>query len=179
MKMGSGMFWGILLIVIGISLIVKIVFNIDFPIIRVILAFVLIYFGIKLLVGFKGKPFCEHKTETEVIFGKSEFNSPEGNREYSIVFGKGVFDLRQYKLNENGPTKIKVNTAFGNTTILIPTGMQFTIQVDAAFSGVTLPNGNTSSFGETSYSTADFDRSLPYLDIEADVAFGALEVRYN
>ena len=176
MKMGSGLFWGIILIVIGLSLVIKIVFNIDFPIFKVLIAVVFIYIGIKILIGHNFRFFGERKTDSEVVFGESTFSKVDNGKEYNVVFSKGNFDFRDIELNQNGPTFIKINTVFSGTVITIKRSMPVRITVDAAFSGAHLPNGNTAAFGSTIYSSDSLDTSKPYLDIKADVAFGGLHV---
>ena len=123
MKMGSGLFWGIILIIIGISLIIKIVFNIDFPIFKILIAFFFIYLGLKIMLGDGFKFFHGRNTETDVVFGESNFNSVNHGKDYNVVFSKGSFDLRNIVLNDSGPTYVKINTVFGyadmNADILI------------------------------------------------------------
>mgnify|MGYP003990967287 FL=1 len=47
----SGLFWGVMLVLFGASMILRAVFNLDIPIFRIIFALVIIYFGVKLLLG--------------------------------------------------------------------------------------------------------------------------------
>ena len=49
MKMGAGVFWGGLLIFIGLALIIRFVFNVDFPVFKVLIAGFFIYLGFTLL----------------------------------------------------------------------------------------------------------------------------------
>lgn len=176
MKMGSGMFWGILLIVIGVSLILKIIFHIDFPIFKIVIAFVFIYLGIKILIGPNFKFFSERKTENTVVFGHTRFDSFEANKEYNIVFGKGEYDFSDLTLDSVLVTKLDLHTVFGNSRVILPPLMPVKIEIDAAFSGVTFPNGNTASFGTSVYTSKNFDDSKPYLYIKADVVFGSMEI---
>jgi predicted membrane protein len=68
--MSVSLFWGLVLILIGLSLIIKIVFNIDFPIFKILFAFLFIYIGIKVLVG---RNFSLRRPklilETNTVFG--------------------------------------------------------------------------------------------------------------
>ena len=43
----GGVFWGIVLVLLGLSIIVRIVFNIHFPFFRILFALIIIYFGLK------------------------------------------------------------------------------------------------------------------------------------
>ncbi len=54
MKMGflaSGVFWGSVIILFGISIILNSVFGISIPVFKIVLALILIYFGISILAG--------------------------------------------------------------------------------------------------------------------------------
>jgi predicted membrane protein len=177
MKMGSGLFWGIVLIIIGLSFIIKIVFNVDFPIFKIILAFVFIYIGLKIMLGDGFRPWGPRKTDTDVIFGESRFSRVENGKEYNVVFSKGHFDLRDVELNQNGPTHVKLNTVFGGSEVWIRKDMPIRISVDAAFAGAQLPNGNSAAFGSTIYTSDSLDISKPYLEVKADVVFGGLQIR--
>ena len=170
------MFWGVLLIIIGISLVIKIVFNIDFPIFKIILAFIFIYIGLKILLGHSFRPFQERKSDSEVIFGESTFNNVEHGKEYNVVFSKGSFDLRNIPLRNDGPTRVKINTVFGGAKILIDKNKPIRIKADAVFSGAQMPNGNSSAFGSTIYTSDSLDLNKPFLDIKCDVVFGGLDI---
>ena len=42
MKMGAALFWGLLLILIGLGIVIRVVFNINFPVVKFVIAFKLI-----------------------------------------------------------------------------------------------------------------------------------------
>lgn len=177
MKMGHSLFWGLLLVILGLSLILRIVFNIDFPIFKIFIAFVLIYFGIKILFGsFDTKVHVYHGGEKDVIFGEKNFSHMEGSGEYNTVFGKGTYDFRGYDLK--GETKrIKLSTVFGGTVIKLDKDLPVRIKVEAAFAGADLPNGNSAVFGSTTYESPTFESGNPYLDLKLEVVFGGIEVK--
>ena len=173
--MGPSLFWGLLLVVLGLSLIFKIVFNIDFPLFKVIIAFLLIFFGLKILFGSFWKPTFETK-ENDVVFGERRFSNLENDSDYSVVFGKGVFDFRDFDL-KGEKQKIKISTVFGASIVKINKTMPVKIKVESAFAGANLPNGNSAAFGSTSYESPDFDAGKPYLEIKIEIVFGGCDVR--
>jgi predicted membrane protein len=175
MKMGSALFWGLLLIIIGLSFIFRIVFNIDFPLFKIIIAFLFIFLGLRLLFGSFGVVNIKGG-ENDVIFGEKRFNDFEDRKEYNVIFGKGVYDLRDVDLGEKG-LKIKLSTIFGGTEVKLSKNIPVRIKVDAAFAGAELPNGNTAVFGNTAYESPGLDTSQPFLDLKIDVVFGGVEVR--
>jgi len=175
MKMGSALFWGLLLIIIGLSFILRIVFNIDFPLFKILIAFLFIFLGLRLLFGSFGVVNIKGG-ENDVIFGEKRFHQFEDHKEYNVIFGKGVYDFRDLQL-EGTAMKIKLGTVFGSSEIKLSKDMPTRIRVDAAFAGAELPNGNTAVFGNTIYESPGFDASKPYLDLKIDAVFAGVEVR--
>jgi hypothetical protein len=174
MKMGAGLFWGIVLIVIGLSIILRIAF--DVSIIRIVIAVVFILIGVNMLIG---RPVIHHEgNENQVIFGERNYSSnPVHGAEYNTVFGKTVYDFRDIQSLPELRTKIRFNTVFGSNEILLPAELPVKIKADAVFATATMPNGNTVAFGSTNYeaNTERSDTSL--LVIEANVVFGSLIVK--
>ena len=159
--MGHSLFWGLLLVVLGLSLIIRIVFNVDFPIFKIFIAFVLIYFGIKILFGsFGTKVHLFKGGEKDIIFGEKNFSDFEENGEYNTIFGKGTYDFRGFDLR-NQKNHVKVSTIFGGSIIKLDRDMPVRIRVESAFAGADLPNGNSAVFGTTTYESPTFDQNKP------------------
>ena len=70
MKMAPGIFWGLLFILIGSTLVLKVVFDFDIPIFKIVFACIIILIGFKLLF-------------TDFNFSKKKLNDND------IVFGEG------------------------------------------------------------------------------------------
>jgi hypothetical protein len=175
MKMAPGVFWGILLVIIGLSIIFRIVFDIN--LFRVIIAIFIILIGIKILVGNKGI-FNFNTVKSDVIFGEKSFSgTPNNKTEYNVIFGKSVFDFRDVDFKDEKPIRLKINTICGAAVIKINGNSPVSIKAEAAFAGAKMPNGNTVAFGTSYYNSDTFDKSGNYLYIEADVVFGSLEVK--
>ena len=172
--MGFGIFLGILLIVAGIAIILRILFNIDLPVFKLVVAFIFLYIGIRLLVG-DFHPQHIHTGENAVIFGETQFKGLPKNQEYTVVFGQARIDLSQ----EPTPAEIqqlKINTIFGSTELLIHPSQPLRIHADAAFAGAKLPGNKETSFGKANYQSGPFNQQAPFLDIEAHVVFGEFKV---
>jgi predicted membrane protein len=175
MKMGNGLFWGIILILIGISLIIKVVFKVDFPIGKVLFAFFFIYLGIKILIGNFGFQFFK-TGPNDVVFGEANYVHERFiPKEQNVIFGRGVFDLRNIS-PATLPAQFHINTVFGNSDILVNKNLPVKIMIDAAFAGVTLPNDNSTVFGSVSYQTPSYDDTKPSLKVKADAVFGGLRI---
>ena len=177
MKMGNSLFWGLLLIVLGLSLVFRIVFNVYFPIFKIFIAFVLIYLGIKILFGSLGtRAHIFNDSERDVIFSDKNYNTFEDNGDYNTVFGKSNFDFRGYDL-QGQKRKLKLSTVFGGTVIKIDKDLPVRIRVESVFGGADLPNGNSAVFGSSVYESQNLNTENPYLDMKLDVVFGGVEVK--
>jgi predicted membrane protein len=175
MKMGPALFWGLLLIILGLSLVFRIVFNIDFPLLKIVIAFVFIFIGLRLLFGSFGIVHIRGG-EHDTVFSEKRFGDFESGKEYNVVFGKGVYDFRDMDL-QGSVKKVRLNTVFGGAEVRLPKDLPVRIKVDAAFAGANLPNGNTAVFGNTYYESPNFDPSGAFLDLKIDVVFGGVDVR--
>ena len=167
----SGLFWGVLLIVIGIIVIIKIVFKIEIPVIRIAFALILIFLGIRVLLG---HGTFSQKKESNILFGESRFED-DGREEYNVVFGKGIFDLSRTAVG--GTRTIKYSTVFGASVIILDPDTPLIVRADSAFAGASFPDGSTVAFGSYTYRSRTYDESKPHLVLKADVVFGGLEIR--
>ena len=173
--MGAGVFWGAVLIFIGLALIIRFVFNVDFPIFKVLVAGFFIYMGIRILMGSFGM-FNIHSGPNDVLFAEKEFVRPENNKEYNVIFGKGNFDFTDIDLTQ-GNVYVKIGTVFGASEIRIDRNMPVRINADAVFAGAELPDGNTAVFGSSTYESESFNPDSNHLKIKLDVVFGGAEVK--
>lgn len=173
--MGGSLFWGIVLIIIGACLIIKVVFHVEFPVMKILFAFFFIYLGIKILIGNWGAHVFRAGPD-DVIFSQGKFvHEHLVPKEQSIIFGNGSIDFRKIDINAL-PAEIEVNTVLGGCEIHIKKESPVKVKVDAAFAGVTLPNENTTVFGSAFYQTNSYDDTKPYLLIRANAVFSGLKV---
>ncbi len=176
MKMGAALFWGVLLILIGIGIVIRVVFNINFPVVKFVIAFSLIFIGIKLLVG-KSNFWHDCTDKDTTVFSESKIHGVEENfKEYNVIFGSSIIDLRDIDLSK-GSKDIRINTIFGSTYLKINEATPIKIKADAAFSSAKLPNGNTAAFGTGRYESESFSKDTNHIYIRGDVVFGSFEVR--
>jgi predicted membrane protein len=175
MKMAPGFFWGIVLILIGLSIIFRIAFGIS--LFRIIVAVVIIAIGIRILVGHHGI-FSFRTSNNDVLFGEHTYTeAPKRDTEYNTIFSNGVYDFRNVTFENNKPIKIKVNTIFGRSVIKVNRDTPVKVKADAVFGSATMPNGNSVAFGTNYHTSENFNDSTSYLYIKADVVFGAVEIR--
>ena len=169
--MNWSIFFGILLVLFGLSLILKVIFNIDIPLARVAIALFLIYLGVRLFIGKDFTLMPRHINENTIVFGQRTINQVEDDMEYNVVFGKGIFDIRNVHPADSHEIYIRLNTIFGSSDILYNDTVPLRIKSTSAFAGTKLPNGNTEAFGTFEFNTDSSDRK-PLVRIETNTVFG-------
>ena len=172
--MATGIFWGAFLLLLGAVLIIKVVFNLDFPVGKVIIGIFLVVLGVKLLFGRFGHHSFRGPSES-TVFNERIYHNPDPDKEYSVVFAKGVYDFTGVDLS-GGSYRTEISTIFGGSQIIIPREAPVRITADAVFSGAELPDGNTAVFGTTVYESESFSPDSAYIDIKLNVVFGGVQV---
>lgn len=169
--------FGIFFILFGMSLIFNIFFGINIPIFKIFFAFFFIYLGIKIIIGFPTFNFCTHVTHKETTFHGQTINEEFSSKKdsYNYVFGSGVLDLSNIKIENNKPLNIDVNVVFGNGTIKLNPNIPTKIKLTGAFSSTELPDKTSIALGSHTYFTHPTEQE-PQINIHANVVFGKLLV---
>jgi hypothetical protein len=162
----SGLFWGIILILCGVSIIIRIVFHIHIPLVRIVFALILIYLGVRVLVG--GSWLCSHRT----AFGSSSISLGSGQAEYKVIFGSSTIDATA-EVSGPAPQRTSIKTVFGECRLAISATIPTVVRVNSAFAEARLPDGNSVVFGNSTYKNAPArDGKAPLREIDAHVVFG-------
>ncbi|MCB5278863.1 MAG: cell wall-active antibiotics response protein [Candidatus Cloacimonetes bacterium] len=159
----GNIFWGILLVLWGASLILK-TFNIHMPLAKIFIAVVIIMFGIKLLIGSNSKSLTRDHS------GRRNYYRSNRSGEYTMVFSSGTIDLRD--INENNPN-MEITVVFGNCTVILPAHLSFDIEPTSVFGATILPDKSHYGFGESHYQNNGVSQSM--IHIESTSVFGRLE----
>ncbi len=167
----SSFFWGAVVILFGLSIILNAVFHIRIPVFSIIIALIFIYLGLKILFG----SFGIKTSKNTVVFSTSDMKCRNKNEEYNIIFGKGSIDLSEIEL-EDEHLNFEVNVVFGRGDVLIDPAKPFIIKVSSVFSGAHLPDGNVAAIGNNSYVSPSYVKGEKYISVHADVVFGALNI---
>ncbi len=173
-KMGflfTGLFWGSILVLLGLSVILKAVFHINIPVFRIAFGLVIIYMGIRVLTG----GHFGRVSDNTVLFEESRVEMSAISDEYNVLFGKGVIDATN-RPEDRKVRKVEVNTIFGHSTIKISTGVPTIVKVSSAFGGCRLPDGTMVSFGEYTYRNKAAQQSEAVTIIKSSVVFGGSDV---
>jgi hypothetical protein len=201
----TGLIFGIFVILIGLSIIIKVVFKIDIPVFKVCLGLFFLYLGIRMIFGGMscsrhydsgGSFFCskhfsvynenDEREKTVIIdkeghadttYSNSEPSDFKGKKkQYDIVFGSSVIDLRELILKEK-ITTVNINTVFGSSKVLLNKNTPYKISTDVVFGSARLPDGNSAGFGDSKITAGIFDDTTKYLNIKISVIFGSADIR--
>lgn len=169
--MFTGVFWGVVLICIGVLAILKSVFNINVPIFRSAVALLIIYIGLSILVN----GFYFERQKQSIMFDSYNIEVSDSHAKSDIIFGSGTIDFSDFALTEEHP-KQEVNIVFSSGRIELPAGLPAKVVVSSAFGSANLPDGNSISFGEYTYKTSSYKEGENFLYIKANVVFSSLKV---
>lgn len=167
----SSIFWGIVIIFFGLSIIFKAVFNLDVPVFRIVFSIIIIYIGLSMLTGTSGIK----NTKNKAVFQEKKLEYQKNVSEYSVIFSKGDLDLTKIILTEN--KSIEYNVVFGSGELTINSKTPAKITASAAFGETKLPDGNSVSFATTVYKTKAYKEGEKYLDLKVNAVFGGLEIK--
>jgi hypothetical protein len=169
---------GAFIVLMGLS----IIFGLVIPIFKILLGIFFIYLGFMILTRRRHWRHWHHhhhhwKERNSTIFDEESINitNDKIDKEYSIVFGKANYDLSEITLKDSNIV-VRVSVVFGSAVIKINKNTPVKAICSAAFGSARTPDTTIISFGKHDFTTANFDEKKPYLYIEADVAFGNLEI---
>jgi hypothetical protein len=167
----SAVFWGAIIILFGFSIILREVFHIHIPFVKIIFGFILIYWGVKMIAG----GFNRSWSSSSAIFSESKMNYNSSQKEYNIIFGSGTIDL--FKIENESNRKIEVNVVFGNGILILNDSIPAKVELNSVFGSAQAPDKSVNALGKTTYTTSAYKEDLPYVFIETNVVFGKLEVQ--
>jgi hypothetical protein len=167
----DGIFWGALLIILGVWFIVRRSVPVHIPVIRIIVAVLFVYAGVRILA--RGPVSADRNT---AVFSESTMSySPERGREYNLIFSSGSVDLSQ-AAPSGASIHAEVNVIFGSGTLRINPSLPVRVSMSSAFGTVESPNGRSVAFGEMIYTTTSYREGAPALEIHATAVFGRLRI---
>lgn len=160
----SGLIWGSIFVLIGVSIIFHL------PFFRVAIGLLLIYWGISFIMGGSSWRCPSHTT----LFSEQTVKSEDIRKEYNVVFGKSMIDLSGITADQ--PRKIKLTTVFGQSVIKVNPAVPMKIEVNSAFAGANMPDGTVMAFGKYEYKTPAYNATANAVNVEATVVFGAMDI---
>ena len=165
----TSLFFGSLLILWGLSLIIEAIFGVSIPFIKIGFAALLIYAGAILIKGLYPAP------TQKTIFMAREKSSSEF-QEYKIVMGEGIIDLSSLSTHEDQPKRITIHVILGSCTIKLNPDVKTIIHANSVLSGVSLPDKTVVAFGTYTYSS-DKEHAKPALIIDVTAVLSSVEAK--
>ncbi len=156
---------GLLLTLTGIYFIIRYCFNVNMPFIiytpifRMIFSLIIMFLGGYILIG---------------VYYIGE-NLPKYKKKYHRVFFKtSNMDFTDIEIDRN--LNITVDSIFSDTVIYINQNIQVHIKASSAFGNISIPTGDSVSFGEINFVLGNSDKIL-YLNVNS--AFGQVRILYK
>lgn len=174
--MGHGLFWGLFFILVGLALIIKFVFDLDIPVLRIALALFLILMGIRLLTRNRWDFQISNRQQDVILRETTIYGKDLTEAEYNVIFGRAVFDLTDLD-SLSLPTTLRINTVFGSTVVMVNEDVPLRVSGDAVFAGAKLSGDNTTVFGELSYTSRTYQAGEDHLHLKSDAIFSAFEMK--
>lgn len=159
----GSLFWGILISLIGLSIVLRHAFNIQFPLIRLFLGIIIILIGLRLVMGSSGK---QHAKQRRYV--SSYYNS----KEFDVIFSNRTIDFSKYADVDSIPGEITV--VFGNAVVIVPDSLNLEVSSTTVFGSTILPDRSYAGFGEDRY-VINNNPGAPVHRIETTTVFGKLE----
>jgi hypothetical protein len=167
----DGLFWGVLLVILGVWFIVRRSVPVHIPVIRIIIAVLFVYAGVRILA--RGPVTVDHNT---AVFSESVMRyAPDRGREYNLVFSSGAVDLSS-AAPDAASIHAEVNVIFGSGTLRINPAQPVRVAMSSAFGTVESPNGRSVAFGDMVYTTPSYRDGAPALEVHATAVFGRLTI---
>ena len=175
MRLGFGLIVGLLVVLLGVSIVLRAVFQIDVPLFRTALGLALVFFGVKLVFD-AWSPSRVRAPETAALlegrsFAPTAATGP-GDLKYSVTLGSGTVDLTRLS-PEGPPRRVEVDTVFGQTVIRVDPAIPYEVDASAAFGEARLPNRDATFFGSAHYRSGQ----APHLMLKLNVVFGQAEIQ--
>ena len=129
------------------------------PIFRMIFSIMIMFLGIYILIGvyYVGENLPKYKSAY-----------------YRTFFKTSSMDFTNLEIDRN--FNITIDSAFADTIVFINQNIQVHIKASSAFGNVSLPTGDSVSFGEINFIMGNSEKIL-YLNVNS--AFGQVRILYK
>lgn len=163
----GGLFWGILISLIGISIVLKYAFHIEFPFVRIFFGIIIILIGFRLILGHTGKSYSKTRT-----YAKNQILAANND----VVFSSATIDLSSIEEEKQLPSEISV--VFGSAVVIIPDTLNLEVFSTTVFGTTMLPDRTYAGFGEDRYLIQNIP-DVKVHRIQVTTVFGKLVFKRN
>jgi hypothetical protein len=169
----SEIFWGSILIIFGLSVLIKAIFGIDLPLIRIIFGGLLIYLGISMVTSWNNYSHFGKNSRT-IWFSNISTASDSIKSEYRVSFSSIRIDLRPVPVDQL-PSKIFIDSHCSSVHLITNPDVPTLININARFASTRLPNNDVVAIGNSVYMTHD-QHIEPVLEISANLVMSNFEI---
>lgn len=170
--LSSGVFWGAMIILFGFGILLKAIFHINIPFFKILLGIIIICFGISIIL--EGLSIKKNTS----FFGTYNFNSELVQNEYNIIFStRGNIDFSNINFSNYNGKEIKINSIFASTLVYIDKDMEVNIKASSAFGLVSMPNGDSVTFGNIERVFGS--NASKRINLNVNLAFGEVKIMYK
>ncbi|TXJ39573.1 hypothetical protein [Brachyspira aalborgi] len=171
--LSSGIFWGFIVILFGVGILLKSVFHVNIPFFKILIGIIVILFGVSIIFN------AINSRRNNTVFREYNFNFGTIEKEYNIVFSKGVFDFTNFNFSNYNGEFIKINSAFSKSEIYLSRNFEYEIRADSVFGVVSLPNGESVSFGNIARLENAENSGLKRINLHVSSVFGETKILYK
>lgn len=172
--LSSGIFWGFIVILFGVGILLKSVFHVNIPFFKILIGIIVILFGVSIIFN-----AINSTRRNNTVFREYNFNFGTIEKEYNIVFSKGVFDFTNFNFSNYNGEFIKINSAFSKSEIYLSRNFEYEIRADSVFGVVRLPNGESVSFGNIARLENAENSGLKRINLHVSSVFGDTKILYK
>jgi len=162
----SGIFWGVVVVVLGLLLILK-ALGINIPIGKIFFGLLFVYIGISMIFW----SFGGCRAKNRMMFNDYKIEADGSQADYNILFGRGDIDLSRLEVKDKD-VKVKVSVVFGEGNIVLNPDVPAKMKITSAFGGALAPDGTNIAFGEYIYKNAKYKEGASALLVDVSVVFG-------
>ena len=154
-------FYGVLLILLGILLLVRYLFKIKIPVFLISVAIIIVFVGVSFFIN-----GTDTGAENNIVFSRDKtISTVKPGSKYSLVFGSGTIDLTKAS-PQNAGDKIKINNVFSNGVIKVNPQTPLIVRTHSLFAVTETPNNDLIIFGNTNYQTNNFKKTQIILKLK-------------
>ena len=172
--LSSGIFWGFIVILFGVGILLKSVFHVNIPFFKILIGIIVILFGVSIIFN-----AINSTRRNNTVFREYNFNFWTIEKEYNIVFSKSVFDFTNFNFSNYNGEFIKINSAFSKSEIYLSRNFEYEIRVDSVFGVVSLPNGESVSFGNIARLENAENSELKRINLHVSSVFSETKILYK
>lgn len=165
--------WGVILLLIGASLIIKSIFGVSLPIMRFIPGAILIYIGIQCITS---QSFNSWDNKHTILFSRNHVQKivkPEPK--YNTILSQSIIDLSDIE-TPSSPTQVDINVILSDSTLIINPEIPTQITLNTALGQTNIPHEIFTWTGNNTYSTAQ-NNLQPLLIINANVVLSNFNIK--